>query len=87
VTIKAAIFCPCAVISIAMIIITVLMIWVVPRFEPVFQDLPGGGRLPGFTQAVLSIRHGLTSHLGWVVSGLAILGLSMPAIGRTRRGR
>src|SRR5687767_10496312 len=38
----AAMFYPCAVITVAIIILAVLMIWVVPKFKDIFKDmLPG----------------------------------------------
>ena len=42
--VKAAMYYPCAVLSVATIILTLLMTYVVPRFKEVFEGLLGGGQ-------------------------------------------
>src|SRR5882724_11925088 len=51
----AAMFYPVAVMTVAVVILAVLMIWVVPKFKEIFKDMMPGKDLPGFTQFVLSI--------------------------------
>src|SRR5437870_4652778 len=53
--VKAAMFYPSAVIFVAVTILTVLMVWVVPKFEDIFKDMLEGKPLPSFTQLVLGI--------------------------------
>lgn len=51
--IKSALFYPIAVIVVAFIIVSVIMIWVVPAFKQVFTSF--GANLPGPTLVVISI--------------------------------
>ncbi len=58
----AAMFYPVAVMTVAVIILAVLMIFVVPKFKTIFGDMMDGAELPGFTNFVLSISEGLKSQ-------------------------
>src|SRR6185295_1221132 len=51
----AAMFYPVAVMTVAVAILAVLMIWVVPKFKDIFKDMLPGKDLPAFTNFVLSI--------------------------------
>src|SRR5207247_9628311 len=58
----AAMFYPCAVMFVAVTILTVLMVWVVPRFNSIFADLLPGEDLPVFTRFVLAISDAIAKH-------------------------
>ena len=51
--IKAALFYPLAVIVVAFIIVTILMIFVIPQFQSLFEGF--GAELPGLTQMVVNM--------------------------------
>ncbi len=68
--VKAAMFYPCTVLIVAIGVLVLLMSFVVPRFQQVFQDLMNGLPLPAFTRFVFSISQGLQHHL-------PVIGLSM----------
>ena len=53
----AAMFYPAAVMTVAVAILGVLMIFVVPKFQAIFADLLGGEDMPGFTMFVLKISN------------------------------
>jgi type IV pilus assembly protein PilC len=53
----AAMFYPAAVMTVAVVILGVLMVFVVPKFQAIFADLLGGEDMPGFTQFVLKISN------------------------------
>jgi type IV pilus assembly protein PilC len=72
--IKGAMAYPCAVMTIAAIILGCLMAWVIPQFEAMFKELLPGKELPAFTQIVLGISRGAKNHLPWIVAGLVLLG-------------
>ncbi|MFW6154096.1 MAG: type II secretion system F family protein [Planctomycetota bacterium] len=55
---------PVAVISFAVLIVTGIMYFVIPRFELIFQDF--GTELPGPTLALLAISRWVTAG-GWIV--------------------
>ncbi len=70
--IKKAMFYPIAVIVVAFIVTTILLIFVVPQFEEIFSSF--GAELPAFTQFVLAIsefmqNYGLFVGLGLFAGG------------------
>lgn len=58
----AAMFYPSAVLTVAVVILGVLMVFVVPKFEAIFADLLGGGKMPQFTLFVLSISNAVKNY-------------------------
>ncbi len=61
--IKSAMVYPSAIIGIAAIVITVLMIWVIPVFEKMFKEMSGGKMaLPAPTQLVIDMSNFLQSY-------------------------
>jgi type IV pilus assembly protein PilC len=72
--IKSAMVYPSAIIGVAVIVISVLMIWVIPIFAKMFNELSGGKvGLPGPTQLVIDVSNIFQSY--WYVMGGAIIGL------------
>ena len=64
--IKSAMIYPAAILGVAAIVITVLMIWVIPIFAKMFTELSGGQMgLPGPTQLVINVSNMFTSY--WYV--------------------
>lgn len=71
--IKSAMVYPSAIIGVAVIVISVLMIWVIPIFAKMFTELSGGKvGLPGPTQIVIDVSNLFQSY--WYVMGGAIIG-------------
>ncbi|MCP9464271.1 MAG: type II secretion system F family protein [Nitrospira sp.] len=74
--IKSALVYPSAIIGIAIIVITVLMIWVIPVFEKMFKEMSGGTMsLPGPTQLVIDMSNFVQES--WYVILAVIIGLVM----------
>jgi len=73
--VKAAMFYPVAVLTVAVGIVALLMIVVVPKFEEIFKDMLGPGQMPEFTMLVLSIsnfiQHNFIATCG-IVAGFVI---------------
>ena len=67
--IKSALFYPTAVIVVAFIITAVLMIFVIPQFESLFQGF--GADLPAFTKLVIDISDVFQSYW-WAIFGTII---------------
>jgi type IV pilus assembly protein PilC len=65
--IKKAMFYPIAVIVVAFIVTTILLIFVVPQFEEIFSSF--GAELPAFTQFVLGISRGMQDY-GLIIAGV-----------------
>src|SRR5262249_54004218 len=56
------------------IVLTVLMVFFVPKFEPIFKKLEEKGELPALTIAVVGFSHALGSWVGLVMFAAAFLG-------------
>ncbi|WP_018692080.1 type II secretion system F family protein [Algicola sagamiensis] len=70
--IKKALFYPIAVLFIAMAVTVIMLVFVIPQFEEIYQSFDA--ELPGFTQMVINISHGLRDNAAiWVVSIAAIV--------------
>ena len=65
--IKKAMFYPIAVVVVAFIVTTILLIFVVPQFEEIFSSF--GAELPAFTQFVLGISRGMQDY-GLIIAGV-----------------
>ncbi|AWH54502.1 type II secretory pathway protein [Stenotrophomonas sp. ESTM1D_MKCIP4_1] len=57
--IKKAMFYPAMVMAVALLVSSILLIWVVPQFEEVFQSF--GADLPAFTQLVVNMSRFMVS--------------------------
>jgi type IV pilus assembly protein PilC len=83
--VKAALFYPTAVLIVAMCILTLLMVWVVPKFKEVFSGM--GVRMPWFTMRVLAISDAVRLHflttLAGVTAGVVLFLLAL----KTKAGR
>jgi type IV pilus assembly protein PilC len=67
--IKKAMFYPIAVMIVAVIVTSILLIFVVPQFEQLFSSF--GADLPAFTRVVVNMSEFLQQYW-WVVFGIAI---------------
>ncbi|HJP34876.1 MAG TPA: type II secretion system F family protein [Gammaproteobacteria bacterium] len=67
--IKKALFYPAAVVVVALIVTAVLMIFVIPEFESLFQGF--GADLPAFTRMVIDISNFVRTQ-GWLLLILII---------------
>ena len=85
--IKAALFYPVAVMIVAGGVVAVLMVFVVPRFKIIFNDLMEGADLPGFTLFVLGASEFLASHILPTILGLITLFVMLKLVIRTKFGR
>ncbi len=85
--VKAAMYYPCAVLCVAVAILTLLMTYVVPRFKDVLEGLLGGGQMPAFTMFVLRISEAVKHNILLVAITVATLGVAFPLVLRTGWGR
>src|SRR5216110_1391016 len=85
--VKAAMFYPSAVIFVAVSILTVLMVFVIPRFEAIFKEMLEGQGLPAFTQFVLDVSRVIAGH--FIISLISIVAffIALKLFTRTRFGR
>lgn len=84
----AAMFYPIAVMVVAVAIMTVLMVFVVPKFKEIFAGTLGNGQsLPKFTAFVLGISDVIAHHFVLAVIGLVLFAVALNIFIRTRVGR
>ena len=85
--IKAALFYPVAVMVAASGILSLLMVFIIPRFQEVFAGLLNGRPMPAFTVLILNISEAFRQHFPTLgLAGLAAVMLFQWLI-RTRWGR
>jgi len=73
--VKAALFYPVAVLTVAVGIVGLLMVVVVPKFEAIFKDMLGDEGLPDFTLLVLNISRFIQNNFiatAGIVAGFVI---------------
>ena len=84
--VKAALFYPVAVLFVAMAIMTLLMVYVVPKFKEVFGGMDM--KLPWFTSFVLGISEIIKDHYLQTVGILAVIVVVfLIVINKTKSGR
>jgi type IV pilus assembly protein PilC len=83
--VKSAMAYPIAVLIIAVVLTSVIMIKVVPVFANMFEQL--GATLPTPTQIVMGISDFLIANWYWVIIGLIALVFSFRSYNKTYKGR
>ncbi len=81
--IKKALFYPAAVLVVALVVTTILLIFVIPEFENLFQGF--GADLPAFTRVVISLSEFMRSQ-GWLLLG-GVVGFVMGYLWLKKRSR
>jgi type IV pilus assembly protein PilC len=83
----AAMVYPAIVMTMAVGIMTFLLIFIVPRFELIFHDILGDKPLPPVTRFVIGVS-GFMQHHGVILFGMIVALVTLyKLVGRTRRGR
>lgn len=85
--IKAALFYPSAVLLVACGVVGLMITFVVPRFQTVFEGLMEGRPLPVFTRFVFGVSQGVVRHVLPAAGFLAVLIVLFVLVLRTDRGR
>ncbi len=83
----AAMFYPVAVMIVAVVILGVLMVYVVPKFQEVFEGMLEGRPLPAFTRLVLGISTAIKDHIIITSGVVAAFVIAFLIIIRTKFGR
>lgn len=66
--VKSALTYPIGVMSIAVAVIGIMMVFVIPTFETMFKEF--GGRLPDLTQLVIDASHFIVGNLVFILGGI-----------------
>ncbi len=83
--IKGAMIYPTTIVSVAVIVISVLMVWVIPIFSSMFTSF--GGTLPLPTQIVMNASNFMKGNIIYMVMGGVIFGFLFRAYYRTQKGQ
>lgn len=70
--VRKALFYPAAVLAVALIVSTILLIFVIPQFQELFSGL--GAELPVFTQQIINLSE-FVQRQGWVLTLITISGI------------
>ncbi len=85
--VKSAMVYPIVVLVMAVTILTVMMVFVIPKFREIFEDLLGNEPLPALTQAVINASMLVAHHGGYVLAALVALTIVVRLLARTKTGR
>ncbi len=83
----AAMFYPVAVLIVAVAILGVLMVYVVPKFQEVFEGMLEGKKLPAFTRLVLGISATIKDNILMTAAVVAAVVIVFLIFIRTKFGR
>jgi type IV pilus assembly protein PilC len=81
--VKKALFYPAAVVAVAFVVTAILLIYVIPEFESLFQGF--GADLPAFTRFVIDISQ-FVRESGWMLA-IALVGGVMGFLAAKKRSR
>ena len=85
--VKAALLYPVSVLVVAMGIMALLMVYVIPKFQEVFQGLLNGAQMPAFTMFILKISEVVRGHFILTGIGALMLVAAFMFMLRTKGGR
>lgn len=76
---------PCVLFVLAMVVLTVLMIFFIPKFQTVFASLHGS--LPLITQIIIGASHAVRSYGLFVLVGVVVIGIMLRTWFTSEKGR
>jgi len=86
--IKGAMIYPAAIVSVAVAVIAILMIWVIPVFARMFSEMSGGKvGLPGPTQLVIDTSNFIQTNVVYMLVAAAAAGYGVKRYYGTKKGR
>jgi type IV pilus assembly protein PilC len=71
--VTSAMVYPLVVLTIAVVIVAFLMLFIVPKFEAIFQDMLGGRPLPAITQIIMDLSRFIQGNFILIVVALVVL--------------
>ena len=83
--IRGAMTYPAIVVAIAIIVMSVILVFVIPVFEEMFSSF--GKALPGPTQLVVNISRFVKSNFPWIFLGGIIIAILLRLYRRSEKGR
>ena len=83
--VKSAMVYPGTILSVAVIVIVIMMVFVIPTFEQMFEGL--GGELPAPTQFVLGLSEWFQNNILYIFFGSIALAVGFRKMYKTEKGR
>jgi type IV pilus assembly protein PilC len=83
--VKGAMTYPAIVVSIAIIVVAIILIYVIPIFAGLFKD--AGVRLPTMTLYVMTVSDFFQRYFHWMIVAFVLLIFALRRIRKTNRGR
>jgi type IV pilus assembly protein PilC len=83
--VKGAMTYPAVTIAIAILVITVIMVFVIPVFQQMFSDM--GGTLPTPTLVVIAVSNFVKAKILWIIIGMAIFIYAFKRYYKTEKGK
>ena len=85
--VKAAMIYPIIIVCVALAIVSVLMVFVVPKFQDIFSGLLKGQALPALTQALMDVSNFMKNHYLLAIGGVIAAWIVFKIFARTKIGR
>ena len=83
--VKGALVYPASVLSVAVIVVAIMMVFVIPSFQQMFSGF--GADLPWLTQVVVNISHFMRTNILLMIAGLIALAIAFRQTYKTKKGR
>jgi len=83
--VKGALVYPSVVLTVSIIVIAVLLIFVIPVFQEMFEGL--GGELPALTQAIVDLSNFLQNYIIYIIAMIVALYFAFAKVRSTKKGR
>jgi general secretion pathway protein F/type IV pilus assembly protein PilC len=78
---------PIVLVVVLVSVVTVLMVFLVPKFDTLFEQLRERNEMPALTEFVLGISNAMRSYGVWIVAAVAIAGWLFRSRLKSERGR
>jgi len=85
--VKAAMTYPVIIAGVAVMIVSALMVFVIPKFEEIFSGLLKGTPLPLLTQGVIGISNFMKNHIIATLGIVAAVVFGFKAVSKTKPGK
>jgi type IV pilus assembly protein PilC len=85
--VKAAMIYPIIIVCVAMAIVSVLMVFVVPKFQDIFSGLLKGQPLPALTQGLMDVSNFMKNHYLLAIGGAIGAWIAFKLFSKTKFGR
>ena len=76
---------PCILLVLALVVLTVLLVFFIPKFQKVFSSVHGA--LPLITQLIIGVSHAVRSYGFFVATGLVVAGFLVRTWFASEKGR